>query len=112
MKTKQPKNSIRIVNDDGLAIGSTSLLCREDECRIEGFATALQAVEKFMLGEDRCGKSYDPMTISDGVMHSYAFDMMDGGRHHPISDYITKKHIESVLLNETMELLQEKGVTF
>jgi hypothetical protein len=79
-----------------------------DKRRIEGYAEALQAIEYALTGENGCGKSYDPMTIEGDTMHSYAFDMLDGGRHHPIEDYEDVQHIKSVLLAETVTNIIEE----
>lgn len=71
---------------------------------IEGYAAALQDIMHALTGDNGCSKSYDPMTIyDDGVtMHSYAFDMNDGGRHHPVSDYASVEQIKRCLLNEAI----------
>ena len=70
---------------------------------VEGFAAALERIYQWETGDHRSGKSYDPMTVSsDGMtMHSYAFDMKDGGRHHPVSDYESVDEIADVLFTET-----------
>lgn len=76
---------------------------------IEGFATALEEVYELETGDHRSGKSYDPMTVSeDGtMMHSYAYDMKDGTRHHPVSDYESVDEIAAVLLDETYRRIEE-----
>lgn len=75
---------------------------------IEGYAAALQGVLKHLTGDDWCGKSYDPMTVDLrlGVLHSYAFDMKDGGRHHPIGDYADFIEICQTLLDEVLPELK------
>lgn len=68
---------------------------------IEAYAAALQDILWQITGDNGCSKNYDPMTIEDGrIMHSYAFDMKDGGRHHPVSDYKDVHEIKSILLDE------------
>ena len=74
---------------------------------IEGFAQALQRMIFSITGENIIGKHYDPMTIGDGVMHSYAFDMKDGGRHHKLSDYESIDEIKDVLLNNALEYVEQ-----
>lgn len=69
---------------------------------VEGYATALQDIKYRLTGSDDCSKSYDPMTCEETVMHSYAFDMKDGGRHHPTRDYRDVEEILSTLLEETV----------
>lgn len=77
---------------------------------IEGYATALKDLELRLLGDNGCSKSYDPMTCEEKVMHSYAFDMKDGGRHHPVGDYGSVEEILSVLLEETARSLSREAV--
>ena len=46
---------------------------------------------------------------ADGVtMHSYAFDMLDGGRHHPVAGYRDASHICEVLLAEGIGMIAEE----
>lgn len=77
---------------------------------VEGFAAALQAMTYAITGDCGCGKSYDPMVIEGDTMHSYAFDMKDGGRHHPIKGYSSAQEICAVLYQETLDGLNEDGV--
>jgi hypothetical protein len=69
---------------------------------IEGYAAALQDTLRNLTGESGCAKSYDPMTVngSGEIMHSYAFNMKDGGRHHNVADYANIEEIKRVLLTE------------
>jgi len=73
---------------------------------IEGYAMALTDIMSRLTGDSPCGKSYDPMTVSSGTMHSYAFDMKDGGRHHPIEDYNDVGEITECLLEDTIDWVQ------
>ena len=80
-----------------------------DEARhIEGYAAALQDVLRALTGSNDCSKSYDPLTIcGDGnTLHSYAFNMKDGGRHHPVSDYADVDEIKKTLLDEVVNDIQ------
>jgi hypothetical protein len=85
-----------------------------DEARaIEGYAEALQDIMYALTGENGCSKSYDPMTIyEDGVtMHSYAFDMKDGGRHHSVCDYESVREIRQCLLREAVSWINSDSET-
>lgn len=78
---------------------------------LEGYATALQDIEYLLTGDNGCSKSYDPMKCEETVMHSYAFNMKDGGRHHPVKDYKNTDEIKKVLLEETAWNLRENDIT-
>lgn len=71
---------------------------------IEGYAAALDDVHTKLTGCALSAKSCDPMTVEleTGFMHSYAFNMKDGGRHHPLKDYKDIDEIKAVLLEETL----------
>lgn len=77
-------------------------LSNEDARFIEGYAAALWSLALVFDWVDGHCKSYDPMTIKSGTMHSYVFDMRDGVRHHPMSDYKDKEEICNVLLEEAI----------
>ena len=72
---------------------------------IEGYAQALTDLMYNLTGDNPCNKSYDPMQIDleRQIMHSYAFDMKDGGRYHDISDYESITEIKETLLKEAVE---------
>lgn len=71
---------------------------------IEGYAQACADMMFRLTTDSPCAKSYDPMTIVDGVvMHSYAFNLKDGGRHHRVSDYKDVCEITQYLLNEAVD---------
>jgi hypothetical protein len=72
---------------------------------VEGYAAALQGIQFRLTNSNWCAKSYDPMTCDTAVMHSYAFDMKDGGRHHPVEDYQDLEDIKSTLLQETVNAI-------
>lgn len=74
---------------------------------IEGYAMACADLMYKMAGDSPCSKSYDPMTIEGGAMHSYAFDMKDGGRHHQISDYKDVGEILHTLLDEALDWIKD-----
>jgi hypothetical protein len=69
---------------------------------IEGYAAALQDILFVLTGDTDCAKSYDPMTCESNVMHSYAFDMKDGGRHHEVSQYKSIEDIKKTLLEQVL----------
>ena len=76
---------------------------------IEGYAAALQRMLHDLTGDNGCSKSYDPMTVDleSGVMHSYAFDMKDGGRHHPLTDYSSIDEVCDILRMEAVGEIRE-----
>lgn len=77
---------------------------------VEGYAAALQDILRLLTGEDGCAKSYDPMTVSrcGRTLHSYAFDMLDGGRHHAVSDYAGIEDITATLLREVEATIRDE----
>jgi hypothetical protein len=75
-------------------------LTNDEQRYLEGYAAALQDIQYELTGDNCCSKSYDPMTCKSDIMHSYAFNMKDGGRHHFVSDYKSVKEIEETLLKE------------
>lgn len=76
-------------------------LSKREQEYLKGYAQALQDFMFKMTGENTCGKSYDPISFSNGIIHSYAFNMKDGGRHHPLKDYKDIEEIKSLLLSDT-----------
>jgi len=84
---------------------------KKDEQRyIEGYAAALQDIMRELTGDDLCSKSYDPMTCEETVMHSYAFDMKGGGRHHNVKDFKNLEDIKKTLLWEVITNIQSQGL--
>ncbi len=49
------------------------------------------------------------MTIEGGTMHSYAFNLKDGGRHHPLSAYKSLEEITGLLFDETLDAIAPEG---
>jgi hypothetical protein len=83
-----------------------------DEARfIEGYAAALFDVIRTLTLDEPVVKSYDPMTVETkrGLLHSYFFDMKDGGGHHPLSDYSSVEDIKETLLNEAIEKINPEA---
>jgi len=78
-------------------------LTYDQERHIEAYARALDHIMVALIGDEPSTKRYDPMTVEGGVMHSYAFNMKDGGRHHPVRDYQSVEEIEQVLLREAVD---------
>ena len=74
---------------------------------VEGYAKALAAMMGSLTGDSPCGKSYDPLMVGEGELHSYAFDMKDGGRHHPLEDYDTVGDIMEILLKEALDWVKD-----
>ena len=75
---------------------------------VEGYAMALCDIMYKLTGDTPSAKSYDPMFVRGGKMHSYAFDMKDGGRHHPIEDYEDVGEITECLLEETLDWIKQE----
>lgn len=70
---------------------------------LKGYAKAIQDTMLMLTGENSCAKSYDPVQVDDTYIHSYAFNLKDGGRHHPISDYNSLEEITDLMLNEGVD---------
>lgn len=91
---------------------SASDVLRDDHAAgwVEGYAYALQDIMRKLTGENSCGKSYDPLWVNRdrGVFSSYAFDMKDGGRGHPIADYKDLGEVSEVLLKEAVGWIREE----
>jgi len=73
-------------------------LRKTDKDYLKGYARALQDMMFKLTGDNTCGKSYDPIDFCDEKIHSYAFDLKDGGRHHPLKDYKDSSAHHLVLL--------------
>ena len=82
-------------------------LSKNEQEYLKGYAQALQDIMLRMTGDNGCAKSYDPIDFSDGKIHSYAFDMKDGGRHHPLGDYKDIEDIKECMAKEAEEWLQD-----
>ena len=80
-------------------------LTKNEQQYLKGYAQALQDIMRRMTGDNTCAKSYDPIDFSEGKIHSYAFDMKDGGRHHPLSDYKDLEDIKECMAKEAEEWL-------
>jgi hypothetical protein len=87
-------------------MASLKKLTEREAGRIEGYALALDQMLG-VLAESKSGKSCDPMTVDGATMHSYAFDMKNGGRQHPISDYESVDEILAYLLSEALDDLDQ-----
>lgn len=82
-------------------------LSKEQESFIKGYAKAIQDTMIALTGDNTCGKNYDPCEFKDDAIYSYAFDLKDGGRVHPLSDYKTIEEIIGLMLKEGTEFIQE-----
>jgi hypothetical protein len=85
-------------------------LTHDQQRFLEGYSAALQDIEYRMTGDNGCSKAYDPMKCEEEIMHSYAFNMKDGGRHHPVKDYEDLEDIKRILLNETAWNIAENQI--
>jgi hypothetical protein len=75
----------------------------KDKQYLKGYARALQDIMTELTGDNTCGKHYDPIDFSDDKILSYAFDLKDGGRHHPLSDYDSVDEVCALMLKEIVE---------
>ena len=82
-------------------------LNKKEEQYLKGYAQALQDIMLKLTGENTCGKSYDPIEFDNTYIHSYAFDLKDGGRHHPLSDYNSIEEITDIMLNESVKFIKD-----
>ncbi len=83
-------------------------LSERDAGHIEGYATALQDILRAITGEDTCAKMYDPMTVREDRISSYAYDLKTGSRGHPLADFESIEEIKALMLKEVIaELLFE-----
>jgi hypothetical protein len=73
-------------------------LTHDQQRFLEGYAAALQDVEYQMTKDNGGPKAYDPTQCNEEIMHSYPFNMKDGGRHHPVKKYKDIEEIKMVLL--------------
>jgi hypothetical protein len=89
----------------------TGTILSPHDARFEGYARGLFELINSLGKHDGHVKSYDPMTVSeDGtIMHSYLFDMLDGGRHHKVADYRGRDHIYEVLLADVIRWMNDAG---
>ena len=82
-------------------------LTKIEQAYLTGYAEALQKLMIELTGDNSCGKSYDPIAFSDSTIHSYAFNLKDGGRRHPLSDYESVEEIARLMAKEAKEWIDE-----
>lgn len=85
-------------------------LTPREKGHIEGYAAACDDIYTRLTGDSLSSKSYDPCTIEGNTIHSYAFSLKDGGRHHPLKDYSSVKEITDLLLNETVDCINQDSL--
>ena len=74
---------------------------------LKGYAMAIQDLMYNLTGENSMAKSYDPLQIDETYIHSYAFNLKDGGRHHPLVEYNSIQEITDLMLKEGSEWIIE-----
>ena len=75
-----------------------------DEAKhLEGYAAALQDILYQLTGDNSNSKSYDPMKVDGETIHSYAFNLKSGGRHHRVGDFESVEEIKKIMLEEVAE---------
>lgn len=85
-------------------------ITKDEKEYIKGYARALQDMMFVLTGENTCDKPYDPVEFDDGVLHSYAFELKDGGRHHPLKLYKDVEEIRKLMLKESVCFVRDKGI--
>lgn len=76
---------------------------------LAGYAMAVQEMMYMLTGDNTCAKSYDPIDFDENTIHSYAFNLKDGGRHHTLSDYISVEEITNLMLKEGVQWIKENN---
>lgn len=93
--------------EDYISIDSLPLDDRAKKIALTWLANVLfrrLAVQE--LGLDGHGKTYDPLSFSpDGRVHTYVFDLHDGGRHH---DFTSFADIEQRIIAETADKIRSE----
>lgn len=52
-------------------------------------------------------KTYDPATVANGQIHSYVFDLADGGRHHDLKDYEDIHDVVRRFVDEATQIISK-----
>lgn len=76
----------------------------QKEYVLEYLARKYIDVISHICGESPCAKMYDPLVIEGNTAHSYAFDFLDGGRHHKFE---TLEQLETWLTDEVKKEVDE-----
>jgi hypothetical protein len=82
-------------------------LTNREEGFLEGFAKACEQICYALTGDFGSAKSYDPLTVDGTIMHSYAFNLKDGSRHHSVKEYDSVEEIWRLMLEETLEQVNQ-----
>lgn len=85
-------------------------LSERERGHIEGYANALQDIMFKLIGHNTSSKSYDPCTIDDNVIKSYAFDLKSGGRRHNIDEFTDIDEIRDLMLRETLDYINDVNI--
>ena len=80
----------------------------ESRCFLEGYALACADIMWKLTNNTPCGKSYDPLMIEGNILHSYAFEFKDGGRHHDATLYNCVGEIMEDMLKETIDWVKDE----
>ena len=78
---------------------------RELEAYVAGVWDLLLAIN----AADSGGKHYDPLTVDGSTLHSYVFDLWDGGRHHPVGS-LTREQVAGAFIQEAKQMVAENLV--
>lgn len=82
-------------------------LTRDDQTYLRGYATAMQDIMWSITGYNTMGKHYDPMSFTEDQILSYAFDLKNGNRSHPLCDFESVREITELMRKETKEFIQD-----
>lgn len=82
---------------------------KQDAAELRTYAIALQDLLRYMTGESNNSKWYDPLTVEDGQILSYAFDFKEGGRRHPIESFKSIQEIKDLMLKEVKEEIENNS---
>jgi hypothetical protein len=79
-------------------------LNKKEQAFVEGYVSALYNILSIMNLDGGHCKSYDPCKCEEDVVHSYVFNLKDGGRHHNLNEY---KDIQELLKCFTEEFFED-----
>ena len=82
-------------------------LSKKEQEYLKGYAQALQDVMRAVTGEDTCGKGYGPIDFGRDEIHS-AFNLKNGGRLHPLSDFKDIDEIKKCMVIEAADWVEHR----
>lgn len=82
-------------------------LTKKEKTELRSYAEALQDLMREVTGENACAKRSDPMEFGSDYIHSYAFNLKDGTRIHPLKDYESISEIKKIMLKEATDWIKD-----